>query len=67
MLAGGALSIRRTNKDFSRVAVDLTLEQTINADVTSRLTGIAAFGHGYGYGYNVYIAPNLLHILRRFT
>ena len=39
----GALSIRRTKKDFSRPAVDLTLEQTINADAASRLTGITAF------------------------
>ena len=45
ILAGGALSIRRTNKTFSRTAVDLTLEQTINADAASRLTGIAAFSY----------------------
>ena len=36
ILAGGDLSIRRTNKTFSRTAVDLTLEQTINADAASR-------------------------------
>ena len=45
MLEGGAMSIRRTTKDFSRSAVDLTLEQTINADAASRLTGVARFGH----------------------
>ena len=45
ILVGGALSIRRTNKTFSRTAVDLTLEQTINADAASRLTGIAAFSY----------------------
>ena len=45
ILAGGALSIRPTNKTFSRTAVDLTLEQTINADAASRLTGIAAFSY----------------------
>lgn len=39
----GALSIRRTSKSFSRSAVDLTLEQTINRDAASRQGGIAAF------------------------
>ncbi len=43
MLEGGALTIRRTAKPFSRTPVDLTLEQTINADAASRHTGIAAF------------------------
>ena len=28
----GGISIRRTNKGFSRVPIDLTLEQTINRD-----------------------------------
>ena len=40
----GALSIRRTDKAFSRTPVDMTLEQTVNADAASRLTGISAFG-----------------------
>ena len=40
---GGALSIRCTSKSFSRSAVDLTLEQTVNRDAASRQTGIAAF------------------------
>ena len=40
---GGALFIRRTTKSFSRCAVDLTLEQTINKDAASRHTGISAF------------------------
>ena len=40
---GVALSIRRTSKSFSRSAVDLTLEQTVNRDAASRQTGIAAF------------------------
>lgn len=39
----GALSIRRTTKDFCRSAVDLTLEQTINANAAYKLTGISAF------------------------
>lgn len=43
LLGNGAMSIRRTGKHFSRSAVDLTLEQTINADAASRQTGIAAF------------------------
>ena len=43
MLAGGALSIGRTSKNFSRVAVDMTLEQTINKDAASRQTCITAF------------------------
>ena len=42
MLDNGALSIRRTNKTFSRAPVDLTLKQTINADAVSMKTGIAA-------------------------
>lgn len=40
---GGALSIRRTRHTFSRSAVDITLEQTVNRDAASRQRGIAAF------------------------
>ncbi|MCG7875152.1 MAG: hypothetical protein N0C90_02335 [Candidatus Thiodiazotropha endolucinida] len=43
MLEAGALSVRRTDKPFSRSPVDLTLEQTVNADAASRLTGITSF------------------------
>ena len=43
MLEKGALTIRRSSKPFSRLPVDMTLEQTINADAASRLTGISAF------------------------
>ena len=43
LLEAGALSIRRTDKNFSRTAVDMTLEQTVNADAASRLTGIRSF------------------------
>lgn len=39
----GILSIRRSKKNFSRTPVDLTLEQTINANCASKLTGITAF------------------------
>ncbi|CAD6220770.1 GSCOCG00011587001-RA-CDS, partial [Cotesia congregata] len=34
------LGIRRTMKPFLRIPVDLTLEQTINADAASRASGI---------------------------
>lgn len=40
---GGALSIWRTGKNFSRSAVNLSLEQTVNKDAASRQGGIAAF------------------------
>ncbi len=43
ILFKGAMSIRRTSKSFSRSAIDLTLEQTINANIASRETGIVAF------------------------
>ena len=42
-LEGGALSIRRTEKGFSRNAVNITLEQTVNADAASHSTGITAY------------------------
>ena len=43
VLENGALAIKRTNRPFSRTGVDMTLEQSINADAASRLTGIAAY------------------------
>ena len=43
ILEQGAFSIRRTNKSYSRSAVDLSLEQTVNRDAASRMTGIVAF------------------------
>lgn len=39
----GALSIRRTSKSFCRSPIDLTLEQTINANAANKLTGISSF------------------------
>ena len=42
MLEDGALSVGRTGRRFSRVPVDLALEQTINADAASKLTGISS-------------------------
>lgn len=39
----GGLSVRRTARNFSGTAVDLTVEQTINANAANKLTGISAF------------------------
>lgn len=39
----GAFGVKRTNNKFSRSPVDLTLEQTINADAASSLTGVTHF------------------------
>ncbi|CAH1100731.1 unnamed protein product [Psylliodes chrysocephalus] len=35
--------IKRTEKSFSRIPIDLTLEQTINTDAARRLSGISDF------------------------
>ncbi len=43
LLVNRALSIKCTTKSFTRCAVDLTLESTINVDATSLSTGITAF------------------------
>lgn len=37
----GSFGIKRTTKPFSKLAIDLTLEQTINADATNKLTRIS--------------------------
>lgn len=42
-LKSGAMSIRRTPKTFCRSPIDLTVEQTINANAANRLTGITCF------------------------
>ena len=47
LLDKGAFTVRRCNNAFSRVAVDLTLEQTVNADAASRLTGIVSATNNY--------------------
>lgn len=39
----GSFGIKRTSKNFSRQPIDLTLEQTINADASKRLTGVIHF------------------------
>lgn len=38
-LEKGSFGIRRTSKSYSRQPIDLTLEQTINADAANKLTG----------------------------
>jgi len=48
MLENGGLAVKMTTKVFARTPVDLTLEQTSNADAASRLTGIAAFSQSVG-------------------
>jgi len=47
MLADGLFSIRRTDNQFSRISVDLTLEQTVNADAASRMTGYTDSTNSY--------------------
>ena len=42
-LKNGAFSVSRTGKRFSRVAVDMALEQTMNAEAKKCLKGIMAF------------------------
>ena len=39
----GALTIRRTRKNYNRSAVDLSLEQTVNHDSAFSMKGIVAF------------------------
>ena len=43
MLMNWGLSVRRSKTHFSKVGVDMALEQTINAEAKSRLEGIIAF------------------------
>lgn len=43
LLQKGCFGIKRTDKPFSRQPIDLTLEQTINADAARRLTGVIHF------------------------
>ena len=47
LLDQGVFSVRRTKNDFSRVPVDLTLEQTVNADASSRKTGLSSVTNNY--------------------
>ena len=43
MLKKGAFSIRRNKKNYSRSAIDITLEQTVNHDAPSSSRGRVAF------------------------
>ena len=43
MLMNGGLSFWQSKNHFSRVVVDMALEQTINAEAKSKLKGIIAF------------------------
>ena len=43
LLKNGAFSIRRSNNNFSRCAVDITLEQTVNRTAASPAKGIINF------------------------
>ena len=43
ILERGAFSIRHTKKHFSRTAIDICLEQTVNRDAASPMRGIVAF------------------------
>ena len=43
VLENGAFSVRRTKKNYSRSAVDLSLEQSVNRDAASSMRGIVAF------------------------
>jgi len=47
ILEDGVFTIRRLPKAFSRSPVDLTLEQTVNADAASRMTGMSSFTNNY--------------------
>lgn len=47
VLQTGAFSIRRTNKSYSRSAIDLTLEQTVNRDAASPMRGIVGFHYSH--------------------
>lgn len=47
ILNNGCFTVRRPEHDFSRIPTDVALEQTINADAASRLTGITSFTNDY--------------------
>lgn len=47
ILEEGGFSVRRTDNEFARIPVDLTLEQTVNADAASRMTGYTSSTNNY--------------------
>lgn len=50
LLRNGAFTVKRAGKSFSRCPVDLTLEQTVNADAASRRTGLSSATNKYSAG-----------------
>ena len=44
----GCFAIKRTQKDFLALPINLTLEQTINANVTGQKTGITSLSNSIG-------------------
>ena len=47
VLQSGAFSVRCTEGSFSRSAIDLTLEQTVNRDAASPMRGIVGFHYSH--------------------
>ena len=47
ILDQGAFSVSCTDHNFSRLPLDLTLEQTINVDAASRQTGVSSMTNNY--------------------
>ena len=43
MLKKGGFSVRRNEQQFKRVAVDMCLKQSINAEAKNRLRGVVAY------------------------
>ena len=48
LLDSGGFSVRRSDNDFARLPVDLTLEQIVNRDAASRLTRYTDCTNNYG-------------------
>ncbi|ESO90053.1 hypothetical protein LOTGIDRAFT_164356 [Lottia gigantea] len=48
LLNSGLFTVRRTDHSFSRIPVDLTLEQSINANAASRQTGLSHMTNNFG-------------------
>jgi len=43
VFVNGIITVRRTERPFSRLPIDLKLERTINADAARKLTGNETF------------------------
>lgn len=65
-LENGSFAIRRTQKNFARSAIDLTLEQTINASAANRLSGLTTYTNSLSgrqkwtetYGFRMSVQSN---------